>query len=177
MKSSSELSVFVVDDDKMFLTALTHQLETMFKTKTKIRTFNTGEECLKHLNENPDIIILDYYLNSTYKDAMNGLEILKRVMQYNSETKVIMLSGQEKMEVAVDSIKHGAYDYIVKNDNVFLRTKLSIINATNALSISKELKNFKFLIKVVIALVLLIIAGCVMLQIYYPELSGINHLK
>jgi two-component system, OmpR family, response regulator len=108
---------------------------------------------------------------------MNGLEILKRVMQYNSETKVIMLSGQEKMEVAVDSIKHGAYDYIVKNDNVFLRTKLSIINATNALSISKELKNFKFLIKVVIALVLLIIAGCVMLQIYYPELSGINHLK
>jgi two-component system, OmpR family, response regulator len=64
MKNSTELSVFLVDDDKMFLTSLAHQLKTMFKSKTKIQAFTTGEECLKHLNENPDIIILDYYLNS-----------------------------------------------------------------------------------------------------------------
>jgi two-component system, OmpR family, response regulator len=174
MKNSTELSVFLVDDDKMFLTSLAHQLKTMFKSKTKIQAFTTGEECLKHLNENPDIIILDYYLNSKYKDAMNGLEILKKIMHVRPETKIIILSGQEKMEVAVDTIKHGAYDYIVKNDNVFLRTKLSIINATSALSVSKELKNFKFLVKVVVALILLIITGCIILQMYYPELSGIN---
>jgi two-component system, OmpR family, response regulator len=177
MRPSSELSVFLVDDDKMFLTSLHHQLKEMFRSKTKIQSFSTGEECLKHLKEKPDIIILDYYLDGKYKDAMNGLEVLKKIMQVDSGTKVIMLSGQEKMEVAVDTIKHGAYDYIVKNDNVFIRTKLSIINAANAISVSKELKNFKFLIKVVIALVLLIIAGCVLLQIYYPELSGANHLK
>jgi two-component system OmpR family response regulator len=175
MRTSSELSIFLVDDDKLFLTSLTHQLKTMFKSETKVLSFSSGEECLKHLAENPDIIILDYYLNSKYKDAMNGLEVLKKIMHYNSETKVIMLSGQEKMEVAVDAIKHGAYDYIIKNDNVYLRTKLSIINAANAISVSKELKNFKFLIKVVIALVVLIIAGCVLLQIYYPQLSGTNH--
>jgi ActR/RegA family two-component response regulator len=105
---------------------------------------------------------------------MNGLEILKKIMHVRPETKIIILSGQEKMEVAVDTIKHGAYDYIVKNDNVFLRTKLSIINATSALSVSKELKNFKFLVKVVVALILLIITGCIILQMYYPELSGIN---
>lgn len=177
MKSSNELSVFLVDDDKMFLTSLSHQLKTMFRSKTKIQTFSTGEECLKHLNEQPDIIVLDYYLNGQFKDAMNGLEVLKKIMQMDSGTKVIILSAQEKMEVAVDTIKHGAYDYIVKNDNVFIRTKLSIINAANAISVSRELKSFKFLIKLVIALVLLIIAGCVLLQLYYPELSGVNHLK
>lgn len=174
MKISAELSVFIVDDDKMFLTSLEHQLKTMFRTKTKIQSFTTGEECLKHIQEAPNIIILDYYLNSKFKDAMNGLEILKKVLHLYPETKVIMVSGQEKMEIAVDSIKYGAYDYIVKNDNIFLRTKLSIINAASAISISNELKNFKFLIKVVIALIALIIVGCILLQIYYPELSGIN---
>jgi two-component system OmpR family response regulator len=175
MKTSSELSVFLVDDDKLFLTSLTHQLKTMFKSKTKIMAFTTGEECLKHLEERPDIIILDYYLNSKFKDAMNGLEILKKIVHANPESKVIMLSAQEKMEVAVDAIKHGAYDYIIKNDNVYLRTKLSIINAAGAISITKELKNFKFLIRVVLALIILIIGGCILLQIYYPELSGITH--
>jgi DNA-binding NtrC family response regulator len=177
MKTSSALSVFLVDDDKLFLTSLTHQIKTMFSPETKIQAFTTGEECLKHIQDTPDIVILDYYLNSKFKDAMNGLEVLKRIMNVNPETKVIILSAQEKMEVAVDTVKNGAYDYIVKNDNVFLRTKLSIINAANSISITKELKNFKFIIKVVITLIAIIITGCILLQVYYPELSGINHLK
>lgn len=176
MDISKDVSVFLVDDDKMFLTSLSHQLKNIFGPDMIIRSFATGEECLKHIEKKPNIIILDYYLNSSYPDAMNGLEVLKRIIQINPDTKVIILSSQDKMEIAVDTIKHGAYDYIVKNDNVFLRAKLSIINAANALSVSKELRNFKSLIKVVVALILLVIIGCVALQMYHPELSG-NHIK
>lgn len=174
MEINKDLPVFLVDDDKMFLTSLTHQLKSIFKPDINITTFATGEECLKQLEDKPCIIILDYYLNSNYHDAMNGLEVLKRIMQVNSHAKVIILSSQDKMEIAVDTIKHGAYDYIVKNDNVFLRLKLSIINASNAISVSKELKSFKLLVKVVAALILVIIGGCILLQTYHPELSGIN---
>lgn len=176
MQRSKELTVFLVDDDKMFSTSLIHQLKGMF-SGAHIKYFATGEEFLKQLTKNPAIIILDYYLDSKYKDAMNGLEVLKRIMNESPGSKVIMLSSQEKMEIAVDTIKHGAYDYIVKNDNVYLRTKLSIINASNALSVSKELKSFKSLIKIVAGLILLIIAGCLMLQKYHPEFGGIQGIK
>lgn len=177
MRSQNALPLFLVDDDKIFLTSLSHQLKTLVKPESPIKTFSTGEEFLKQFRNEPSVIILDYYLNSSYNDAMNGLEVLKRIISLNPEAKVIILSSQDKMEVAVDTIKHGAYDYIVKNENVFLRTKLSIINAMDAISVSRELKGFKFMIKIVIGLILLILAGCIFLQHYYPEISGSSGIK
>lgn len=177
MRSQNALPLFLVDDDKIFLTSLSHQLKTMVKQESPIKTFSTGEEFLKQLKNEPSVIVLDYYLNSSYKDAMNGLEVLKRVMSINPDAKVIILSSQDKMEVAVDTIKHGAYDYIVKNENVFLRTKLSIINAMDAISVSEELKNSKSIIKVVVGLILLIVTSCILLQNYYPEISGSSGIK
>ncbi|MCW3070400.1 MAG: response regulator receiver protein [Bacteroidetes bacterium] len=172
MKHSADTPLILVDDDKMFITSLSHQLKGIFKPERSIQAFYTGEEFLKHLKHEPCVIILDYYLNSSYKDAMNGLEVLKKIMKASPETKVIILSSQDKMEVAVDTIKHGAYDYIVKNDNVFLRTRLSIINAVDAITVSKELKSFKSLVRTVVVLILLIITGCILLQHYYPGISG-----
>jgi two-component system, OmpR family, response regulator len=176
LKRSNELNLFLVDDDKLFLTSLTHQLQSMF-SEAKIQTFATGEEFLKQLHNKPGIVILDYYLNGSYKDAMNGIDVLKRIMNESPDTKVIMLSAQEKMEIAADSIKYGAYDYITKNENVFMRTRLSIINAADALSVSKELKSFKSVLKVVAGLIVLIITCCILLQKYYPEISGNPGLK
>jgi DNA-binding NtrC family response regulator len=169
MKRFYDQPVFLIDDDKLFLTSLSHQLKDTFR---KVEAFSTGEEFLKQLKKGPCVIILDYYLNSCYKDAMNGLEVLKKIKQVNPKAEVIMLSSQEKMEIAVDTIKHGAYDYIVKNHNVFLRTKLSIINAMNTISVSQELKSFKSLLKIVTVMILLIVTSCFLLQQYYPELSG-----
>src|ERR1051326_711509 len=107
MKRSKPLKVFLVDDDKVFSTALSYQLEKMFKSGTMVRSFSTGEECLTQLEHTrPNILILDYFLNSSYPDAMNGLQVLDKVIKVSPETKVIMLSAQDKMEVAVDTIKH-----------------------------------------------------------------------
>jgi len=177
MKSSADMPLILVDDDKMFITSLSHQLKGMFSPEKKIQAYYTGEEFLKHLKKEPCVVILDYYLNSSYKDAMNGLEVLKRIMKVNPETKVIILSSQDKMEVAVDTIKHGAYDYIVKNDNVFLRTRLSIINAVDAITVSRELRGFKSIVRTVVVLILLIITGCILLQHYYPGISGTSGIK
>jgi DNA-binding NtrC family response regulator len=149
----------------------------MFGPDTEIKVFSTGEEFLKQLKKSPCIIILDYYLNGSYIDAMNGLEVLKRIMQISPGSKVIMMSSQDKMEIAVDTIKHGAYDYIVKSNNVFIRAKLSIINAANAIKVNTELKGFKSVVRTVVVLVLLIVTGCALLQYYFPEFSGHSGLK
>jgi DNA-binding NtrC family response regulator len=64
----------------------------------------------------PDIVFLDYYLNSVVKDAMDGLDVLVEIKKILPETDVVMLSGQDKIQVAVEVMKYGAFDYIVKGE-------------------------------------------------------------
>ena len=142
----------------------------MFKPETTIRSFSSGEECLKSVENQPDIIILDYFLNGNDPNAMNGLQVLKKIKNISSDTKVIMLSAQDKMEIAVNLIKFGAYDYIIKNNNVFLRTKLVVSNAVNAISIAKELKNSKLMIKLVTGIIVGIVITVIALNLFYPAL-------
>jgi len=109
--------IFVVDDDEMLSMALEDYIAR--KTKYEVYLFNTGEECLEHLEEKPDIIILDYNLNSVVKDAADGLEILKAIKTWNKNIKVVMLSSQEANWIIVQTAKMGAEQYVVKDENAF----------------------------------------------------------
>lgn len=106
-------NVFVVDDDKMYATMLADHLTE--QGKYTVKTFATGEECLSHLGENPDFIILDYYLDSEVPDAKNGLEILQEIKKADEDVKVIMLSSQEHYGVALQTIAKGAVYYVIKD--------------------------------------------------------------
>jgi two-component system OmpR family response regulator len=105
--------IFLVDDDKTYLFALGFHLKK--EMQHKIYCYETGEECLENLHLNPDVVILDYYLNTTKPDAMNGLDTLKLIKKRKPKTKVIMLSGQETLGIAASSLKLGAFTYVIKD--------------------------------------------------------------
>lgn len=105
--------IFVVDDDKMFGTMLADHLED--QGRFYVSTFGTGEECLEHLGEKPDAIILDYYLDANVPGARNGLEILKQIHKADPNLKVIMLSSQEHYGIALQTIASGAVHYVIKD--------------------------------------------------------------
>jgi len=136
------LSVFLVDDDKMFLVSLKHKLLEQFKN-IKFSVFSTGEECLKNIDEKPDIIVLDYYMNSEMPDAMNGIQVLRKIHAISEDIKVIMLSAQDKLDIAVDSIKYGAYEYVVKSETAFIRLQNTIKNLLNDVAFNKETKTYE----------------------------------
>lgn len=123
-----QIKVFIVDDDLIYLKSLENSLEESSYYKSELRTFLTGEECIKNLYLQPDVVILDYYLNSIDANAMNGLKTLAKIKEVDPKIKVIMLSGQESPEVAANSIKNGAMEYFVKNDTVFVKIKNVIKN-------------------------------------------------
>ena len=129
--------IFIVDDDAMLTDALADFLTR--KTPHHIHIFSTGEECLNHLAEKPDVIILDYYLDSVDKTAINGLETLDRIKAANPLIPVIMLSSQDKIEVAVNCMKHQAFDYIVKSETAFLRLQKAITTIFHYQEIEKAL--------------------------------------
>ncbi|WP_231557051.1 response regulator [Flavobacterium sp. AED] len=69
---------------------------------------------MENLSRNPDIIILDYQLDGIVENAMNGLETLDKIKAFNPQIPVIMLSSQDKIEVAINYIQYKAFDYVVK---------------------------------------------------------------
>jgi len=109
--------IFIVDDNIMFAEMLSDHLSQ--NPAHKVMVFNTGEECLKNLYSEPDLIILDFYLNDVYKDAANGLEILEEIRKNKRSPKVIMLSSQERYAVAAQTISKGALQYVIKDDDAF----------------------------------------------------------
>jgi DNA-binding NarL/FixJ family response regulator len=115
------ITIFLVDDNALYL----KNLEISFKSKSyyNIKTFATGELCLEQMALKPDIIILDYYLNSVNADAINGLETLVKIRAVNSEVPVIMLSVETDKEVADNCLKHQATEFVIKSDISFARLR------------------------------------------------------
>jgi two-component system OmpR family response regulator len=82
-----------------------------------------------HLHLNPEVIVLDYFLNSENPNAKNGLDILKEIKKRDSKVKVIILSGQEDGNLVYDFVRENAANYVVKDDNAFDNIKKAIENA------------------------------------------------
>ncbi|MBL7914516.1 MAG: C4-dicarboxylate transport transcriptional regulatory protein DctD [Bacteroidetes bacterium ADurb.Bin397] len=124
----AELSkkIFIVDDDPVLAEMLRDHLVKM--TNYDVTSFSSGEECLKHLDQFPGIVFLDFYLDSVNKDAMDGLQVLQEIKKASPESDVVMLSGQDKIQVAVDTMKYGAFDYIVKGESAFYRAEKAVFN-------------------------------------------------
>jgi two-component system, OmpR family, response regulator len=137
MSTNKKTSIFLVDDDAMYLKLLDSELSE--KPEYMIRTFSTGERCLENLSEKPDVIVLDYYLNGIEKNALNGLETLERIKSAHPEIPVIMLSSQDKIEVAVNCMKLQAFEYIVKSETAFTRLHSAIATMLHYKKMEKTL--------------------------------------
>src|SRR3954471_18063494 len=96
-------TIFIVDDDPMQSSMLQDYLSKY--STFDVHVFNSGEECVKNLTLNPQIIFLDYNFDKAGKNAMNGVDILKEIKAQKPLTEVVMISGQDKIDVAVNTMK------------------------------------------------------------------------
>lgn len=137
MKAKETIKLFLVDDDALFLKSL--EIDFKNQSDIQIETFKSGELCLKQLEKHPDIIILDYHLNGIDKNAMNGLDTLDEIKKHKPNLPVIMLSSQDKIDVAINCMHHHAQDYIVKSETAFLRLQKTITSIFKLQTIEKQL--------------------------------------
>ena len=137
MKNGNKIKVFLVDDDAVFLKSL--EIEFLHHTDFEVETFATGELCLEKLSDSPDVIILDYHLNGINKKSMNGLETLDKIKAVHPRIPVVMLSSQDKIDVAITCMHHKAFDYVVKSETAFLKLQKNIKAFLHCEKIEKEL--------------------------------------
>lgn len=135
----TKIKIFLVDDDTVYLKML--EIQFLEHGDFDIESYTSGEECLKNLSKKPDLIILDYLLDGVNRDAMNGIKVLDRIKKFDADIPVVMLSAQDKIDVAVNCMHHAAFDYVVKSETAFMRLQkiITSIFETNKL---KKLLNW-----------------------------------
>lgn len=134
---SEKIKIFLVDDDAVFLKLL--EIEFLEHADFIIETYPTGERCMEHLSHSPDVIVLDYHLDGIDKYAMNGIDTLDKIKAFNPDISVIMLSSQDKIDVAINCMHHRAFDYVVKSETAFMRLQKIITTIFRYKKMEKEL--------------------------------------
>lgn len=162
MQKRTDPLIFVVEDNPVYNKLVVNYLES--KKFHRIENFPSGEECIKRINQKPDIIIQDYLL-----EGMDGIEVLKHVKKIHPHTEFIFLSGQDSVDIAVNTLKLGAYDYIVK-DQMALKKMVDKIHKIMAMQkLLKSNRRYKtgiLLFFLALGIILLLLIG---LSILFPD--------
>lgn len=157
-------TIFLVDDDQKHLLLLKEHLVKHLPYNLKVETIMEGEECLRRLDEKPDLIILDYYFDGISEDAASGVEVLKKIKHTKPNIPVVMMSHQDKLEVAVTCYDFGVKDYIIKNETAFARAQLVVRNIIHELikeDIAREYKEGVKIATVLIGGFIIILIGVI----------------
>lgn len=127
--------IFIVEDDEIFAKILKHHLS--LNADYDVEVFTNGKSFLKNLYKNPSVVTLDFYLPD-----LSGLEILNKIKEFNPELPVVIVSGQQDISTAIELLKKGVYDYVLKDndtktrlwnimknirENVILKQKINIL--------------------------------------------------
>lgn len=111
MSDEKQFTIFVAEDDEWYNKLLVYNLS--LNPDYVVKSYTTVGDLVKNLHLNPDVITLDYRLPD-----MLGDEALGKIKEYNQDIEVVIISEQENIETAVDLLKLGAYDYLVKSKDI-----------------------------------------------------------
>jgi DNA-binding NtrC family response regulator len=131
--------IYIVDDDPMFTKAMETYLMNEFPD-IQFVSFPNGEACLHELQKTPDLVLLDYRLDSEFVYAWDGLQILKKINSLSPEIRVVILTSTENVEVAMECIQNGALEYVVKNDKAFEKVKTILLEMKDDLMEETDVK-------------------------------------
>lgn len=165
MQNTKNPLIFVVEDNQMYNKLVVSYLKT--NKFTNVESYLTGEEALKNMHKNPDIIIQDYLL-----DGMTGIEVLIKAKKIYPNVEFIFLSGNDNIDIAINSMKYGAYNYIVKDQMALqkLVEKIRKITSVSELEITK--KRFKLGATLFFIGLGILIIVTLFLAIKYPQVFG-----
>lgn len=172
MNSKNKINIFIVEDNKVFTLALKADIETEFANKSiTIYSFETGEKCMEKFKEiKPQLVILDFHLNTEYPDAADGIKVLDWIKKQNKETNVIMLTSNDNLDIAIKSFKHGASDYVVKTETQFKKINFSLLNIFKIMKARREAEKYKFGVIALIFCLVGLIGVALIVQMLFPTL-------
>jgi len=135
-KAKSSYKIFVVEDDTWYRNFLNYTLQ--LNPDYEVQTFENGKDCLDNLHQKPDLITVDYSL-----PGMNGVELIKKIKDLDESIQLIVISGQEDVGTAVELLKLGVFDYIIKNEDTKPRLLNSVQNGLINVTLKTEITELR----------------------------------
>ncbi len=164
MQKTKNPLIFIVEDSVVYKDLIVGYLQS--KKYKNLKTFNNGEECLKELTLQPDVIVLDYNFS-----GINGMELMIQIKKELPFTSFIFLSAQNNLELAVKLMKVGADDYIVKNEKAPYNLVKSIEHLTTAAKEVKVAKGFKIGVIGFFIVLFIIIMVIILMTIFLEDFA------
>jgi DNA-binding NtrC family response regulator len=130
------MNIFTVEDDPYYADLLQYVLEQ--NPDNKVRNFEDGKSLLDSLYLSPSIITVDYSLPD-----ITGKELLRKIKSRNPDVFVIIISSQQDISTAVDLLQDGAYDYIVKNEDLRNRLWNVVRNLYSQIELKEEVEELR----------------------------------
>lgn len=142
MSAAPPIHLLFVDDDTSYMAVAQHLLSKYQGAKFDILWKQNGREALAILEKNPgiDLLLMDYYL-----PEVNGLDVARQIREKNIDIPIIFLTSNRDFRLAIEAMKYGVEDYLVKDeavDSVLPRTIVNILERVNLKKrIAVQLKN------------------------------------
>ncbi|WP_299760547.1 sigma-54 dependent transcriptional regulator [uncultured Pontibacter sp.] len=133
---NTPFKIFILDDDVWYSELLEYHLS--LNPDYELTKFHSAKDCLTNLHQRPDVITLDYSLPDK-----NGAEVLNKIREQSPDTQIIVISGQKDVATAVDLLKKGAYDYIVKDEDTPERLWNTINKIRENVSLRQEIDQLR----------------------------------
>lgn len=159
MQQTKNPRIFIIEDSIVYKDLIVNYLKA--NKFSDISLYKTGDECMKSMHLKPDLIILDYI-----STGMTGLDLMLKVQKDNPEVDFIFLSGQNDVEVAVQIMKLGAADYIVKNEKAPKNLVKSINSLITTTKREKQTKGFRIGVVGFFVLLFLVIMVIILMSIF-----------
>lgn len=134
--SESTFKIFVVEDDPWYGQVILRHLS--LNPDYEVRLFTSGKELLSALHLRPAIVCMDFGLPDYH-----GEKLLHEILKINPGLPVIVISAQDEISVAVNLLKAGAQDYIIKNDFTKDHLWRSVLNIKEKIALKKEVEVLK----------------------------------
>lgn len=128
--------IFIMEDDVWYGSMLNHYLS--LNPEYVVKRFSSPREFFARLHENPNVVTLDYSMPDS-----DGAEVLKRIKEFNKDIQVLIISGQEDVGTAINLLKNGAFDYIVKDDDTKDRLWNAILHLKEIAGLKKEVEDLR----------------------------------
>lgn len=158
--------IFVVEDNPVYNKLVVSYLRS--NKLTNVESYLTGEEALKNMNKKPDIIIQDYLL-----EKMTGIDVLVKTKKIHPDAEFIFLSGQDSIDIAINSMKYGAYDYIVKDQMALKKMVDKIHKIASVHNLKKSNKRYKIGVILFFSVLFVLIIVMILYAIMNPDTFGL----
>ncbi|HET6557169.1 MAG TPA: response regulator [Prolixibacteraceae bacterium] len=165
MQNTKNPLIFVVEDNQIYNKLVVSYLKT--NKYTNVESYLTGEEALQNMHKNPDLVIQDYLL-----DGITGIEVLIKAKKIAPHVEFIFLSGNDNIDIAINSMKYGASNYIVKDQMALPKLVEKIRQLGSVSEIVQTKKRFKIGVTLFFIGIGLLIAITLFIAIKYPRVFG-----